>query len=228
MVREFCLGGGADPGLHRARELLGACWILPDAHRLLPGPSPPGQNPAAEHFALQTPQAGCRAGGELAAGVPWSPPLRPALAAWSRRWPPSGGVALRIADRRGDHHWPSLQQLAARGDEQPLAERLQSGRLGSGRWQEGPGPGPGCSAPCSGSAGCSRRSRAGSEQRKKRQRSLGNGSPCWRICWDSGGRSPRSGGGAVRYPATAAGELHWGYLWLDLAPWPATANRVPR
>lgn len=224
-MRELCLGSRADPSLSQSAELL-----RPAESARRPPPAawlqaPPGKPLLLEHSPCKSlldaepGRAGARVPGH---------PLHPALAARVRvlatewEWlcgPLTGEVTTS---------WPSLQTTGG-ARMTGLARRLGEAP-GSGRCRRGPGPGPGCSAPCSGSAGCSRRIPCrGANSARSGRRSLGNGSPCWRICWDSGGRSSRSGGGGCWIPATAAGGAALGLsLAQSLRPWPATAKQDPQ
>ena len=83
--------------------------------------------------------------------------------------------------------------------------------------QEGPGPGPGCSAPCSGSAGCSRRIPCRERTAQEVAAQPGQWLPLLADLlgqW-AGDRHGQAVGlfDTLQLPLE---ELHWGYLWLDL------------
>ncbi|MBP0602051.1 DEAD/DEAH box helicase [Aeromonas sanarellii] len=215
VVRELCLGeAGQIPAYYQSAELL-SLLDLPDAHRLLPGSSPAWQTLLLEHFALQTLlDAEPEASWPLASLVtPCAPALAARVEALATEWewlcgPLTGEVTT---------HWPALQQLAAREDEQPLAERLQRA-LGLWQVQEGAGSWPRMFSALLWLGWLQQADPVqGSEQRKKWQRSLGNGSPLLADLlgqW-AGDRHGQAVGlfDTLQLPLE---ELHWGYLWLDL------------
>ncbi|WP_290437903.1 DEAD/DEAH box helicase [Aeromonas caviae] len=215
VVRELCLGdAGQIPAYYQSAELL-SLLDLPDAPRLLAGSSPAWQALLLEHFALQALlDAEPDEGWPLATLVAsCSPALSGLIQARAREWewlcgPLTGEVTT---------HWPSLQQLAAREDEQPLAERLQRA-LGQWQVQEGAGSWPRMFSALLWLGWLQQADPVqGSEQRKKWQRSLGNGSPLLADLlgqW-AGDRHGQAVGlfDTLQLPLE---ELHWGYLWLDL------------
>lgn len=215
VVRELCLGeAGQIPAYYQSAELL-SLLDLPDARRLLPGSSPAWQTLLLEHFALQTLlDAEPEASWPLASLVtPCAPALAARVKVLATEWewlcgPLTGEVTT---------HWPSLQQLAAREDEQPLAERLQRA-LGQWQVQEGAGSWPRMFSALLWLGWLQQADPVqGSEQRKKWQRSLGNGSPLLADLlgqW-AGDRHGQAVGlfDTLQLPLE---ELHWGYLWLDL------------
>ncbi|MCU7794662.1 DEAD/DEAH box helicase [Aeromonas caviae] len=215
VVRELCLGeAGQIPAYYQSAELL-SLLDLPDAHRLLPGSSPAWQTLLLEHFALQTLlDAEPEASWPLASLVtPCAPALAARVEVLATEWewlcgPLTGEVTT---------HWPSLQQLAEREDEQPLAERLQRA-LGQWQVQEGAGSWPRMFSALLWLGWLQQADPVqGSEQRKKWQRSLGNGSPLLADLlgqW-AGDRHGQAVGlfDTLQLPLE---ELHWGYLWLDL------------
>ncbi|KDV04026.1 MULTISPECIES: DEAD/DEAH box helicase [Aeromonas] len=215
VVRELCLGeAGQIPAYYQSAELL-SLLDLPDARRLLPGSSPAWQTLLLEHFALQTLlDAEPEASWPLASLVtPCAPALAARVKVLATEWewlcgPLTGEVTT---------HWPSLQQLAEREDEQPLAERLQRA-LGQWQVQEGAGSWPRMFSALLWLGWLQQADPVqGSEQRKKWQRSLGNGSPLLADLlgqW-AGDRHGQAVGlfDTLQLPLE---ELHWGYLWLDL------------
>ncbi|WP_109422492.1 DEAD/DEAH box helicase, partial [Aeromonas caviae] len=199
---------------YQSAELL-SLLDLPDAPRLLAGSSPAWQALLLEHFALQTLlDAEPEASWPLASLVtPCAPALAARVKVLATEWewlcgPLTGEVTT---------HWPSLQQLAEREDEQPLAERLQRA-LGQWQVQEGAGSWPRMFSALLWLGWLQQADPVqGSEQRKKWQRSLGNGSPLLADLlgqW-AGDRHGQAVGlfDTLQLPLE---ELHWGYLWLDL------------
>lgn len=215
LVRELCLGeAGQIPAYYQSAELL-SLLDLPDAHRLLPGSSPEWQGLLLEHFALQTlldaePEDGWPLARVTAACAPALAGRVETLAAeWS--WlcgAPDGEVTT---------YWPALQQLAERGGDQPLAERLLSA-LGQGQAPAAQEPWPRLFSALLWLGWLQQADPVlASEQRKKWQRSLGNHFPLLSDLlgqW-AGDRHGQSVGlfDTLQLPLE---ELHWGYLWLDL------------
>ncbi|MCH7371148.1 DEAD/DEAH box helicase [Aeromonas sp. MR16] len=215
LVRELCLGkAGQIPAYYQSAELL-SLLDLPDAHRLLPDASPAWQQLLLEHFALQTlldaePESGWSLAQPTAACAPELASQVHGLATeWEWLCGPLAGEVTT--------HWPALQQLAERGGEQPLAERLL-GALGQWQQEEGRAPWPRMFSALLWLGWLQQADPVlASEQRKKWQRSLGNQCPLLAdlLAQWAGDRHGQAVGlfDTLQLPLE---ELHWGYLWLDL------------
>ena len=225
VVRELCLGeAGQIPAYYQSAELL-SLLDLADAPRLLAGSSPAWQALLLEHFALQALlDAEPDEGWPLATLVAsCSPALSGQIQARAQEWEwlcgPFGGEVTT--------HWPALQQLAQQGDEQPLAERLL-GALGQWQGQEA-SPWPRMFSALLWLGWLQQADPVqGSEQRKKWQRSLGNHSPCWPICWGSGPVIATARRSACSIPCNCRWRSSTGVTSGSIsAPWRATASRAP-
>lgn len=218
LVRELCLGAaGQIPPYYPAAELL-SLLDLPDARRLLPGSSPAWQRLLLEHFALQAlldaePAPGWPLAATVAPVSALTDQVEGVIAEWNWLCGPLTGEVTT--------HWPTLQQLAEQGSEQPLAERLLGALVqwkAEWRTEAGQEPWPRMFSALLWLGWLQQADPVlASEQRKKWLRSLGNECPLLTDLlgqW-AGDRHGQAVGlfDTLQLPLE---ELHWGYLWLDL------------